>query len=726
MSESPVFALPAHLSEKASPARIAGDEIRFTQIRSALAAARAAAIERRDALRRMPGTHGQAALERDLEVHRLTAQVRSLERFGIDACLGRAVLDDGTAHYIGRFGVSDTNGDPLMIDWRTPAAEPFFAATLAQPHGVRSRRRYRWQGGRIVDYWDELLQITGDTPAEERLGLSPDDQSAFIASLGAHRTARMRDVLGTIQADQDAIIRAGSQGALVVDGGPGTGKTVVALHRAAYLQYADPRMGPGRGGVLVVGPHRPYLSYVEDVLPSLGEEGVQVCALTDFVAEGAAAGVEHDPEVAEIKASARLLDAVTAAVAGYQQPPTHTLRLETPWAAVEVTPAVWADAFASGATASAHNEARDEVWEELLDILVDLASDLASDAGSDAGAPASALRRWLMRDDALRQAFRTAWPVLDPVRVVADLFRVPEYLRRCAPWLDDAQVAALHRSDPSPWTLSDLPLLDAARRLIGDPDEVRERRRHEALRASEREVRERVVEELVAADDSELRLMTILQGQDADNSLAGDALPRLQPDALEGPFAHVIVDEAQELTGAQWRMVLARCPSRSITVVGDRAQARAGFAESWSERLERVGLRRVAQATLAVNYRTPSEVMDAAAPIIRAALPDANVPVSVRSNGIPVRTQPRDSLESVLDRWRASSAEGTAVVVGHGLPARVGDRRVRVLTPELVKGLEFDLVVLVQPEQFGDDLTGAVDRYVTMTRATRELVVLEG
>jgi DNA helicase IV len=721
MSPSPVFALPARLSDKASPARIAADETRFAQIRSALAAERAAAVDRRDALRRMPGTHGQEALERDLEVHRLTAQLRSLDRYGVDACLGRVTLGDGTHQYIGRFGVSDADGDVLLIDWRTPAAEPFFAATLAHPHGVRSRRRYRWQSGRIVDYWDEVLEMTGDARTDQSLGLSPDDQSAFIASLGAHRTARMRDVLGTIQADQDAIIRAGAQGALVVDGGPGTGKTVVALHRAAYLQYADPRMGPGKGGVLVIGPHRPYLSYVEDVLPSLGEEGVRVCALSDLVAEGAAAVAERDPQVAQIKASARLLDAVAAAVTGYERPPEHTLHVETPWVDVEVTPAIWAQAFTSAGTGSVHNDARDEVWDELLDLLVDLFG--------DADVPASALRRSLARDDDLTRAFRAAWPVLDPARVVADLYRVPAYLRRCAPWLDDAQLAALHRDDPAAWTLSDLPLLDAARRLIGDPEDVRLRRRREALRASEREVRERVVEELVSADDSELQLMSILRGQDADNSLADDdALPRLQPDVLAGPFAHVIVDEAQELTDAQWQMVLSRCPSRSITVVGDRAQARAGFAETWGERLERVGLRRIAQASLTVNYRTPSEVMDAAAPVIRAALPDANVPLSVRSSGIPVRTEPRDALDAVLERWRASSSEGTAVVIGRDLAPAPGpvDGRVRVLTPELAKGLEFDLVVLVDPERFGLGLTGAVDRYVAMTRATRELVLLEG
>ena len=212
-------------------------------------------------------------MDRDLEVHRLTARLRTLRRFGLDLCLGRIVgADDAEPVYVGRLGLTDRAGRRLLVDWRSPAAEPFFGATHANPMGLASRRRYRWTRGRISDYWDEVFTADG---LEGHAAL--DDQSAFIASLGSSRSPRMRDVLGTIQADQDAIIRAGSRGALVVDGGPGTGKTVVALHRTAYLLYSDPRLGHRRGGVLFVGPHQPYLAYVADVLPSLGEEGVQTC-----------------------------------------------------------------------------------------------------------------------------------------------------------------------------------------------------------------------------------------------------------------------------------------------------------------------------------------------------------------------------------------------------------------------------------------------------------------
>ena len=218
-------------------------------------------------------------------MHRLTTRLRALRRYDLDLCLGRIVHASRTATtptYIGRFGLADPDGRRLLVDWRSPAAEPFFAATHAHPQGLVSRRRYRWVAGRIVDYWDEAFTEEGLTHTA-----ALDDQSAFIATLGGSRTPRMRDVLGTIQADQDAIVRAGSRGALVVDGGPGTGKTVVALHRTAYLLYADPRLGHRRGGVLFVGPHAPYLAYVGDVLPSLGEEGVQTCTVRDLVPEAA-------------------------------------------------------------------------------------------------------------------------------------------------------------------------------------------------------------------------------------------------------------------------------------------------------------------------------------------------------------------------------------------------------------------------------------------------------
>jgi superfamily I DNA/RNA helicase len=284
-------------------------------------------------------------------------------------------------------------------------------------------------------------------------------------------------------------------------------------------------------------------------------------------------------------------------------------------------------------------------------------------------------------------------------------------------------VRRLQRADPQAWTESDLPLLDAARHRLGDPQASRRQRRREARLAAEREEMSKVVEHLIATDDSEMRLMSMLRGQDLGAALVDESsLPTADPDLLAGPFAHVVVDEAQELTDAQWQMVLRRCPSRSLTIVGDRAQARHGFAGSWQERLGRVGLERVAEASLSVSYRTPQEVMEQAEPVIRAALPEANVPTSIRSTGVPVVHGAVAELGSVVERWLAAHAEGVVCVIGD--PTFPPAPRVRSLTPELCKGLEFDLVVLVDPESFGTGVEGAVDHYVAMTRATQQLVIL--
>ncbi|WP_134765065.1 RNA polymerase recycling motor ATPase HelR [Nocardioides sp. 1609] len=727
------FALPGRLAAKADPSLIAADEAHLAAIGASLAQSVADFTERIDAARRQAGGIGQAAMDRDLEVHRLTARLRTLQRFGLDLCLGHMVLDTGGGDgggggggehvYVGRLGLTDRAGDRLLLDWRSPAAEPFFGATHARPMGLTSRRRYRWTAGRISDYWDEVFTDAGLAGHAAAL----DDQSAFIASLGSNRSARMRDVLGTIQADQDAIIRAGSRGALVVDGGPGTGKTVVALHRTAYLLYADPRLGHRRGGVLFVGPHQPYLAYVGDVLPSLGEEGVRTCTLRDLVPEGATATVEADPEVAQLKATAAMVGAVEPAIALYEEPPSEGLAVDTPWADLWVSTADWAEAFAAPEPGTPHNEGRDQVWEALVEILTDKVD--------DADVPPEQLGRALRGDADLVGTLTRAWPLLEAADVVGDLWSVPAYLRRCAPWLDPDEVRALQRADPQAFTTADLPLLDAARQRLGDPEASRRRRRQEASAATQRQQIGEAVDRILEAGD-DVDALSMLHQEDLHERLVDvDAVPSADPDALAGPFAHVVVDEAQELTDAEWRMLLSRCPSRSLTIVGDRAQARRGFAESWQERLGRIGLDHVTLASLSINYRTPAEVMAEAEPVIRAALPDANVPTSVRAGGVPVEHRPHTDLDVVLDEWLSAHAEGTACVITasgsvdgvRGSAVVAASSRVRVLTPELSKGLEFDLAVVLDPDAFGDGtdgIAGAVDRYVAMTRATQRLVVL--
>jgi DNA helicase IV len=717
------FDLPDHLTPKADPTLIAGDEQHFATIAESLEQSIVDLSHRLDGQRRAPGGIGQEAMDRDMEIHRLTARLRALRRFGLDLCLGHIVsADNSEPVYIGRLGLTDSTGRRLLLDWRSPAAEPFFGATHGNPMGLASRRRYRWTRGRISDYWDEVFTADGF----EGHAAALDDQSAFIASLGDSRSPHMRDVLGTIQADQDAIIRAGSRGALVVDGGPGTGKTVVALHRTAYLLYSDPRLGHHRGGVLFVGPHQPYLAYVADVLPSLGEEGVQTCTLRDLVAEGAAATIESDPNVARLKSSAELVRAIGTAVRFYEEPPAKPMTVTTDWSDIWLSADDWAEAFAAAEPGVPHNEARDQVWEELLSILIDKHEGLDVDGD---GTP-ELLRKSLLQNKELRTTFNRAWPLLEATDLVADLWSVPAYLRKCAPWLSADEVQNLQRRDAQAWTVSDLPLRDAARQRLGDPAASRRQRRQEATVAARREEMARVVDDLIAVadDDYGTGLVTMLRGEDFQDALVDEAgLPAVTPDALAGPFAHIVIDEAQELTDAQWQMLLLRCPSRSFTIVGDRAQARHGFTESWRERLDRIGLEQINVASLNINYRTPQEVMAEAEPVIRAVLPDANVPTSIRSTGVPVIHGSVRKLDSILDTWLAAHADGIACVIGthemNNAEFRTAER-VRSLTPELSKGLEFDLVVLVDPEAFGTSIEGAVDRYVAMTRATQQLVIL--
>ena len=704
------FDLPARLAAKADPTLIADDERHFSAIARTLEESIVETSDRLAAARRSPGRSGTAALERDQQIHRMSARLRTLRRFGLDLCLGRMVPDGGADPvYVGRLGLTDATGRRLLVDWRSPAAEPFFAATHGEPMGLASRRRYRWSRGRITDYWDEVF-----TPDELDAHAALDDQSAFIASLGSSRSPRMRDVLGTIQADQDAIIRAGSGGALVVDGGPGTGKTVVALHRAAYLVYSDPQLGHRRGGVLFVGPHRPYLNYIADVLPSLGEEGVQACTLRDLVPEGAEARHEADPTVARLKSTADMVSAIDSAVAIYEEPPTDGLVVETPWEDVWFDADDWARAFEAPEPGTPHNEARETIWDEVVAVVAER---------HEAEVPVEQVSASVRRNRELAEALNRAWPMLEASDLVADLWEVPAYLRLCAPWLSSDERRLLRRPDPRAWTDADLPLLDAARRRLGDQAPQGRRRSEEAAATLERQRRADVIEDLVHADDSDLLLMRMLRGTDMQQALTEEAaLPRTARDLLAGPFAHIVVDEAQELTDAEWQMLLARCPSRSFTIVGDRAQARHGFGEPWTERLTRIGFGQVRVSSLSVNYRTPEEVMTAAEPVIRTAVADANVPSSVRSTGLPVRYGSSDELGTILEEWLSEHVAGTACVVGD--PTFVATDRVRSLSPAMVKGLEFDLVILIEPASFGAGVTGAVDQYVAMTRATQQLVIL--
>jgi len=448
--------------------------------------------------------------------------------------------------------------------------------------------------------------------------------------------------------------------------------------------------------------------------------------LRDLVPEGAAAAAEADPEVARVKSSAEMVTAIEPAVRLYEEPPSEGLLVQTDEADVWVSPGDWAEAFDAPEPGTPHNEALDQVWDALLSDLVD-----EHEEGDDREASPDRLRRALRHNEELVTTLNRAWTLIEPTDLVGDLWSVPAYLRRCAPWLTADEVRKLQRDDAQAWTVADLPLLDAARQRLGDPEASRRHQRRAAIVAADRAYMDRVVEDLLAADDDGEGLAQALRQQDLRDALVDEAaLPSADPDRLAGPFAHIVVDEAQELTDAEWQMLLRRCPSRSFTIVGDRSQARHGFTESWQERLERVGFDPIEIASLSINYRTPAEIMAEAEPVIRAVFPDANVPTSVRTTGVPVGHRKMSELGAILDAWLETNPEGIACVIGTRDGRTVTpSSRVRTLTPEDVKGLEFDLVVLIDPDTFGSDgrergIEGTVDRYVSMTRATQQLVLL--
>lgn len=834
---TPVFA--STLSPAKSTPELIDQDVEHLGRLAAALAGQEADVRARLAERRAYRAHeGQETVERDAEIRRLSSRLSLLTSYGIDLCLGRMVPEQdpepaseptpaptpeptpdpvhtstspaptptptteptifvqstptlgqnrtkmagsrtvpGDPIYIGRIGVLDEDGNPLLVDWRTPAAEPFFAATHANPMGLISRRRYRWTGPLISDYWDEVFSPDALSHEATLAASALDDQSSFIASLGAARTDTMRDVLATIAADQDTVIRADSRGPLVVSGGPGTGKTVVALHRAAYLMYTEPRLKDRRGGVLFVGPHHPYTTYISSVLPSLGEEEVQVTTLNDLVpissplsASTAASttpsatpspsptsiermiidpfdaqridnhpfdeeNVADQPTPDQLKGDARWSSAIDRAVAFYETPPTSPTSIDTPWADLTLTPDDWSEAFASLPVATAHNEALGLIAQTLADILVDQAAQLISDDSLDS------LRTFLSRSTAIRREVARVWPTLEAEDIVSDLWEVPAFLRMAAPWLSPEERLALRAAprtdgDAYPFTAADLPLIDAARFRLGDAESGTRDLARQAAVEQELEYRQRVADELIAADFDHEGLVQQLKQGDLKEALASDAalgVAEHAGDPLSGPFAHVIVDEAQELTDAQWHMLLRRCPSQSFTIVGDRAQARSGFHESWEERIARVGINNPRTATLTINYRTPAEVMEAAAPIIRAVLPDADVPTSIRSTGHPVTYAETSELGGLLAGWLSEHTEGTAAVIAPEsqlatLRAGVDEGKVREssriswLTAMLAKGLEFDAVFLCGGAAQG--VAGAVDTYVAMTRATQRLTVL--
>ncbi len=687
-----------------------------------------------------------AQVEREAMIRAYNQRLGALVSAERRLCFGRLDFTAGsTPVYIGRLSLADESQRLLLTDWRAPAAEPFYRATTAEPMGVARRRHLLLEGRVVTAVEDDVLDL--DAVAES----SFEGNGALMAALAAKRTGRMGDIVATIQAEQDQIIRAPLAGILVVEGGPGCGKTVVGLHRAAYLLYTH-REQIARSGVLVVGPNALFLRYISQVLPGLGESSA-VLATPAQLYPGVEGEPEPDEAVAVLKGDLRMADVIAAAVRNRQRVPEGPRVLDVAGTRITLTPAmVSAARDRARASRKPHNRARRTFVLALLDRL---AQALATARAVDAETNRDVLLADLRDSPDVRREVNLCWMPLTPEQVVADLWADPRALAAAAPRLSTRERALLARPRSSAWTVCDVPLLDEAAELIGEDDEPA--RRAAAIAASDRAAEEEYARGVLEMTG----VASLTAGALIDRYSGTDRVRRSVVDAALADrtwgYGHVVVDEAQELSQMQWRLLLRRCPSRSMTVVGDPTQAGSAAApRGWAEVFDRLVPGRWAVERLTVNYRTPAPIMALATDVLVAAGTPGLVTRSVRDGAEP-RIHPVDAgdgsqpehgplartIAQALAQWIDDDGRAAVIVpapqrdalaraLADHLPSgtlAVGgaalDTRVSLLTVPEAKGLEFDQVVVVEPAAMVEaGIRGVHDLYVALTRATSDLVVV--
>ncbi|WP_406445560.1 HelD family protein [Streptomyces sp. NBC_00631] len=640
---------------------------------------------------------------RDVAAERLSRQLRRLEGAEEGLVFGRIDGADGTVLHIGRLGLHAEDRDlPLLVDWRAQAARSFYSATAVHPMGLRRRRHLRLVHRAVQAVNDELLDSSAPA-AGDVVG-----DSALTEALEAQRTGRMRAAVATLQAEQDAIVRSPHQGVTVVQGGPGTGKTVVALHRAAYVLYAFARAA--ERGVLVLGPNVLFLDYISNVLPSLGENDVVLATCADLT--GMAPETREPSDVAQLKGDLTMAEALANLVRSRQAPwdQGFAVRVGREW--VHLKREDIAEAREAAATSGlAHNRAREVFKDRLVstvtsllerrtvEVLEHIDAESAENTGLDLDAAAvadlralgfdvddasaadpaemfdaDALRASLQGDAHVDRAVEALWPRLMPEEVVRDLLTDVRTMTTHLSSLTDDERSRLLRSPDDPWTDADVPLLDEAADLVDGPP--------------------------------------------------------------ERTFGHVVIDEAQELTALQWRMVLRRCPARSMTLVGDFAQAGPATAGSdWFQALgPHLGSRFILH-TLTVSYRTTHEILASTHNLLARIAPDQTPSRSIR-HGAPPRhltAYPHTLTITVTEELRAQTAahpdELLTVICAD---VRIKDMAsagvaqwARLVPASEARGLEFDAIVVVGPEEIAAARpSGERDLYVALTRATKRLCTI--
>lgn len=672
------------------------------------------------------GSTFQALLDRDVFVYRSALRLSQLELGDEPLVFGRldfsteatedAAGTDLDRMHIGRIGVPGEDLERLVVDWRAPAAAAFYQATPREPMGVVRRRSLLCRADRVLDLEDDLLDEEGAT----RSGLELVGEGALLAAVTRARSDRMRDIVATIQAEQDRIIRAPSRGILIVQGGPGTGKTAVALHRAAYLLYAE-RERLERRGVLLVGPTRDLLRYIERVLPSLGEQSVRLRTLGTLV-DGVEATRREPPARARILGDAGMVAVLEHAIelAAPGLPRDEPLAFDGQPFTFHRDQVIAVRRDTAGRNLP-YNERRQHARSALLRALwrgwrrrherSAEAGERRRYDGDELQRLHEAFSRHIGESAEFADLLDAVWPRLTPLEVLTRFWRDADLRRRAtADALDAEARAQLEGRDPElPWSLEDVALLDELDALLGRAD-----------RPSDDE------DDVLPVDDGYAEVTTF-----ADRSAV-----RIDPDEPD-LFGHVVVDEAQDLSPMQWRMIARRGAGASYTIVGDLAQASGAWSpSSWAEAVRPLGPRPRAEFELTVNYRTPREVMELAGRVLAVAAPDMRVPRSVRDAGEWPRvigTDPEalvDTCVAVARAARSDIGDGTVAVLAPAalvaeLEGRLADDEVRVIEAQLAKGLEFDAVVLADPATVvAEAADGLRALYVALTRATQRLAIV--
>ena len=686
----------------------------------------------------------QARSERDSFARLYEDRLSQLREVGERLAFGRLDVlgDDGqnVHRYIGRIGLRDEDQQPLLLDWRVPRASAFYQATAKTPMGTRARRHLISVGRKLIRIEDEIF----DSELLEESGVQLQGEGALLAALSAQRTGRMSDIVATIQAEQDRIIRSDLRGVLVVQGGPGTGKTAVALHRAAFLLYSH-RERLRSSGVLIVGPSRSFLRYIESVLPSLGESGVVLASLGSLF-PGVEATTDDVSEVAVLKGDTRMAALIARAVRSRQRIPAEPQDLDVNGERVTLDPGLVADAMTRARdSGKPYNQARVVFVKAALTALTrQLVAQLRENGNSIDESDQALLREDLRTASDVRVALNTAWLPLTPQKLVSDLYARPHWLAELAPEWTAKERALLRRGRDAEFTISDVSLLDEAAELLGEASvsDAAARREAKLQRARDVENAEQAIENMGVSGIVDAKSLASGFAEFAD---AGTTAERAASDR-SWAYGHIVVDEAQELTPMQWRLLKRRSPSRSFTIVGDIAQAAAASAaETWDHALAPlVGAHNtedwVRREELTVNYRTPGRIATAAESMAIAHGLPVTLASSVRPGEWPlaVVTDVVEAAQLCLEvpgTMAVIAVEQDVVSVTEALMAAFGDRvghgsdaltsDIAVMTAQEAKGLEFDSVVVFEPTRIvAASSRGAAALYVAMTRPTQRLVMV--